>query len=289
MGKKITLEEMKKIEVDIMKQIDKICRENNLKYSLMDGSLIGAVRHNGFIPWDDDIDVGMLRKDYEKFIVCCNHELNNDFAFYNYNNSNDYPHPFGKLKIKNTQYVESMSVSSDMNHEIFIDIFPYDNSPKSYIKCFFHKIHIKFYRKILLLKCKFDIIGNSLLKRIIYLPLVLLSKIFSYKFCVAKLDKISRKYNNIDSDYVVNIGGSYSYNKERLPKEWIINLIEHRFEDDIYHISKYYHEQLKHTYGDYMALPPIEKRFGRHEIVKIELGNYIPKSVINKVIDKKLD
>lgn len=117
---------VKYAQLDLLIELDRICKKNGINYFLVGGTLIGAIRHNGFIPWDDDIDVGMLRADYEKFEKACEKDLNPEYAKYDWHIDSASPLPFLKLKIKGTHYREYFSKDSNMNDAIFIDIFPYE-------------------------------------------------------------------------------------------------------------------------------------------------------------------
>ena len=127
--KEINLEKIKKSEIDILKYIEKICKENNIKYSLMDGSLLGAVRHNGFIPWDDDIDIMLLREDYDKLKRVILNDSNNSRYLYMSNDLyDDYLYPYAKLIDTETSAKET-GIKAPKNYGIFVDIFPIDKIP----------------------------------------------------------------------------------------------------------------------------------------------------------------
>ncbi len=115
----------------IMDELDRICRKNDIKYSLDGGSMLGAIRHNGFIPWDDDMDVVMLRKDYKKFIKACKKDLDSSkFTFESTKTSKFYSYNFGKLKLNNTVFEEKGSELVKEHKGLYIDIFPLDKTGK---------------------------------------------------------------------------------------------------------------------------------------------------------------
>ena len=123
------LENMHKIQLNMLIEFDKICRRNNIKYILDAGTLLGAVRHKGFIPWDDDIDVRMLRDDYEKFCVVANKELPETMFFQNYKNDKGYPWMYSKIRMKGTKAVRIGQDRLNMEEGIYMDIFPCDGVP----------------------------------------------------------------------------------------------------------------------------------------------------------------
>ena len=141
-----------------------------------------------------------------------------------------------------------------------------------------YSIKTRFLRKSLLLKNKVNIIGNNKLKIIIYIPFYIYILFHTKKALKKQLQKIMIKYNKKYTEYITNNGGSYSFKKETIKKIWINTLITHKFEEYNYFIPKEYDAFLTHVYGEYMKLPPIEERSGRHKILNIDFGNYKIKS-----------
>lgn len=269
---------------DILVEVDRICRKNKINYTLSNGTLIGAIKYKGYIPWDDDIDVCFLRNDYEKFIECCKSELNDDYRIVNAENEMDNPNLYHKIKIKNTKYVEKISQNCNINQEIFLDILPYDVSPQNYYLGFIHQLKISFYRRMLSIKCKNNFFKNkNYLKRFINYLIYLISKMYKKEYLIRKLKKLMTKYNHTKSDYVINAFGPYSYKKERMKKEIFSQYIETIFETKKFFVIKDYDVYLRKMYGDYMnTLPPENERTSRHEIMLIDLGEYMIKNYIKE-------
>ena len=125
-------------QLEIAKEFKRICEENNLIYMMESGTLLGAVRHKGFIPWDDDLDMSMPRDDYEKFLSIANEIIDPKYEIVNWREESAYAHPFCKIIKKNTVYKEEKDGAKDSKNGIYIDIFPYDVYPddlkKGYIK-----------------------------------------------------------------------------------------------------------------------------------------------------------
>ena len=121
------LNELKKSELEIFKSFLTVCEKLNVKYYLVEGTLLGAVRHKGFIPWDDDIDVGMLREDYELFIEKATEFLPENLFLQTYITDTEYSHGFAKIRNSQTTFIESNVRDCKINHGIYIDIFPLDN------------------------------------------------------------------------------------------------------------------------------------------------------------------
>ena len=129
-----TLRDVQKVQLEILLEFDRICRKHGLKYLLFAGTLLGAVRHKGFIPWDDDIDVCMLRGDYERFLTVCKDELSAELFLQTTDTDREYPLQFAKLRKNNTRFVEKSMSDLKIHHGVFIDIFPLDNvMPHSFI------------------------------------------------------------------------------------------------------------------------------------------------------------
>ena len=223
----------------------------------------------------------MFREDYEKFRECCKKQLNRDFYLADYRDTENYPHVFGKLKIKNTKYVEDLSKSSAMSSEIFIDIFPYDNAPNLKFIRRIRNIKYAIYKRILELKCGFNL-TTTFKRKIKYIPIIVLSKLLTRKHCIKVFNKGLTKYNKKETKYVANCGGPAIYKDEVFPKEYISKVELHKYEDSEFNIPIEYDNLLKHFYGDYMKFPPVEERIGKHKVIEIDLGNYKPKSKIKR-------
>ena len=125
------LREVQLIQLNMLLKVDEICRLNNIRYYLIGGSALGAVRHKGFIPWDDDVDIGMFRRDYDQFLDIADKFLDNKYFLQTNRTDPDYHGPYAKLRANNTTYIEkvSRSLGAKIHQGIFIDIFPLDNVP----------------------------------------------------------------------------------------------------------------------------------------------------------------
>lgn len=268
-------------QLDMLKELDRVCNKSGIPYFLVGGSLIGAIRHNGFIPWDDDIDVGMLRNDYDNFKIACKKELCSDFSLYDWDIDKASSVPFLKMKIKGTHYKEAMSSGTKVNDEIFIDIFPLDNAPDSRIKQLIHGGISLLLKKIILLKGGFNIDGGVIFKKLVYFPLRCAASLIKMdtwkKYFIAN----AQRYRFEDTSLVVNICGAYSYQRELKKKIYFENLSSHIFETISVSIPSEYDVYLTEVYGDYMQPPPKEQRTSRHNILYVDLGGYKPKNKLS--------
>jgi lipopolysaccharide cholinephosphotransferase len=245
-------------ELMIMDEIDRVCTEENIEYFLTAGSLLGAVRHGGMIPWDDDIDIAMPRNDFEKFINEAYKKLGDKF-YLDYSNTNKkYFKSFAKVRIKGTIFREPI-IAENIEWGIWIDIFPLDNiSSKDIDKAKRNKEKIKFLNLILEKKYAYGFNANKRLRsKILYI----VSKFIPAKIVIERRNKLMKKYNNDANDFYVNYGSQYFVEKQTheiakyYPTEYI------KFENKKYKVPHDIDYVLKKIYGKkYMELPPIEKR-----------------------------
>ena len=244
-------------ELEILKEIDRICRKNDIEYSLYGGSLLGAIRHNGFIPWDDDIDIAMTRDNYLKFIKVCKHNLNNKFFLDCYETNKKYGAFYAKIKLKNTLFVEYKNKDDyDKTNCIWVDIFPLDyvsgrmnkKQQKSY----------KYYRYIttlITIKNGTKYYKNSKIKKTIY---GFILKFIPFKWMLNLLYK--KVCGNIKDKYICSYPSAYGLAKETYEISKLLPYKEVPFEDKNYMIFSGYDFILSRMYGNYMKLPPKEKR-----------------------------
>lgn len=268
------MEKLHNLEFKIALEVKRICEKNNIKYFLIAGTLLGAVRHGGFIPWDDDMDIGMLREDYDLFLKACKNHLSDIFYLQSWDSDPDYPFSFSKIRLKGTQIVEKFSENSNMQNGIFIDIFPFDNVPDSKIKAFIQGKKYFLCKRILWIKKGYgnNIKNECFKQKIRYYVFKLFSMCFSYDFIKNYFYQTQIKYNFQQTKKVV-ADGSYSYSKESINREWVCNLEYAKFKSEEFLCFKDRKDYLEHFYGNYMKLPPEDKR-NRHLLVKVDFGKY---------------
>ncbi len=258
--KTITIKDMKEIEISLMKIIHKICEENHLYYFLAYGSCIGAVRHGGFIPWDDDIDIIMPYPDYRKLLALLSSHTGR-YQIISMDNDNQYKYPYAKFIDKGTILEESEI--NDSKISVYIDIFPLCGLPNNAIKriIFFNIINCNEYFAIVARKKK--VTGKSLKKRIIQYLLWPISNLLGTNwfnlFCVKRMGK----YKYEDSRYVAVFPPNYG-KKEIYKKSLFNERILMPFENSYFYIPKEYDTYLRQVYGDYRKLPPTEEQVTHH-------------------------
>lgn len=255
----IELEKLHEELLFLLLEVDRICRKHNIKYFLAYGTLIGAIRHKGFIPWDDDADIQMLRKDYDKFCRVCEFELDTEkFFLQTHQTDKFYNWVYGKLRMKNTEYVRSGQEHLKQNHGIFIDIFPIDNITEKPVIQKIFRFNCKLCRKIL-----WSDVGKKVVKenniRILYKFLSLIPK----NMVIYLFEVIAKFYNNKNLEFLATYYGEYTNNKGSiLKKEWYDKVIEVEFEGYKFKAPIGYNDILTLVYGDFMQLPKEEDRNG---------------------------
>lgn len=261
-------------QVDLLCELHRICEKWDIPYFLIGGTLIGAIRHQGFIPWDDDIDVGLLWEDYARLAQACAQDLDPAYVLCDWHTDPHSPHPFYKLKIRGTHYTEELSAVSQMDDGIFIDIFPYDNIPDSLRLQKKQARQARLIRKILLVRCGFRLDRGSLPKKLIYGTLKLCSCYRSVAGWKRKFEQVQHRYNRGKTATVTNLGGSYTYWRESKPRAILEKTVLHVFENGQFSIPEDYDSFLRSCYGDYMQLPPPEQQVGRHGVLQVDFGGY---------------
>ena len=258
----------------ILKEVHKICEENNIKYFLSDGTLIGAIRHQGFIPWDDDLDIGMLREDYEKFCKIAPQILSENFILQNFQTDKGYGLQFGKVILKNTVWIEKVAKNTNRQWSgIYIDIFTYDNiTENKKMQKLINRLYI-FIQGLILIKFKYINISNyeSMAKKLKYVLKKIYLCTISKKLLIYIRDSICKRYLNKSKTLVTKYGGNFYKNQN--PYNFYKDLTLQKFEDTSFYIPKNYDKILKNLYGNYMEIPPIEKQ-RQHGIEYFDFGNY---------------
>lgn len=249
-------------ELSALKDIDKVCKQLGVTYFLYGGSVIGAVRHNGFIPWDDDIDIAMYREDYDKFAAGAQALLGDAYSIETYDINTEHHLCFIKLYINGTVYAQPQFINKNVHQGVFIDIFPIDGVPDS-----------KFGRVVQ----KYQTMGAYFLLRgepisqmgrivnfLSKIFLKLTTKKFRHRLGVW-MDKRATRHIREKCKCISNLYGMASYEKEMMPKEYIGTPVPWVFEGMECKIPQMYHAYLTHLYGDYMQLPPEEERVCKHQ------------------------
>lgn len=258
---------LQKIIVNMAEEIDSLCRENSIQYYLLGGSAIGAIRHKGFIPWDDDLDIIMDDANYKKFISVCTEQLDKE-KYYLQVGLRDWPLNFSKIRLKGTIFneFEGYSPTPDMAG-IYIDVFKMDNISANPIVARWQYLCGKYYLCSQLAERSY---GKASIKKKVMMLLAVPLKLKKIREYVIKQTTM---FNGIETKY-----WGFMYGRTR----WRSGIIEKRifgkptyvpFENIMLPVPEKWHEYLTQVFGDYMKLPPIEQQRGLH-MLSIDFGKY---------------
>ena len=259
MNKEIVLKKIQEQELLLLKECIKLCEDNNIEYFDLGGTLLGAVRHQGFIPWDDDIDLGIPRKYYDKLIELLS---DNEEVVLEKNIIN--------LNVLQYKKKENIQIGSE-SYSVYIDLFPLDGVPNGKIarKIFLTKFLL--YRVLYKFSIvdKLNIVDRGFVGNLVvnFMKKIKINKTLSTKRIVEKLHEIAATYSFDNSDFVGNILGRYR-EKEIVSKKIFGNSKLLKFEDIEIRSPEDYDGYLKHIYGDYMKLPKEEDRIAHFEEIK---------------------
>lgn len=267
------IEILHQVDMEIVKEVVRICDEHNLIYYMHGGTMLGAIRHKGFIPWDDDIDMGMPRDDYEKFLKIAENQLPETYKVVNYRNTPQYQYYITRVLDTDTKLIEERIGNDSKYTHASIDIFPIDGSPNNTLlrKIFYFRVLA---HRALMSLCYKDSIDRNrkrgkvekvflwIMER---LPIEKLTTPYKQK---CKIDKILRSQDVAKSKYVGSIMGAYR-TREMIPAEYYGKGDYFQFENMKLRGLEDYNAYLTHLYGDYMQLPPEDKRKTHFKIIEI--------------------
>jgi len=240
-----------------MKEIASICDRHNIPYYLVGGSMIGAIRHQGFIPWDDDIDMAIPRPYYGKFLDVVNKELSSFYNAKSSENSSEYVYSFIKVEDIRTEIEFPWTKGCGLHESLCVDVFVFDGTPQNR---FLRSIYCYYIQRLIAIKGALYLNENmrTPIKRMVS---KLLKKIVSFKkqTVISFIDNQMQRYEFSKSDYVVNYNGVYG-KREIIHKKILGSPTNYIFEDTQFSGVENYHEFLTSIYGDYMVLPPKEKQ-----------------------------
>ena len=269
------LAQLKNIELAMLDEFVRICDANGIDYFLSGGTCLGAARHKGFIPWDDDIDVGMLREDYDRFAQACKTELSDGFIFQDMNTEPNCGLVFGKIRKKGTVYSETYSSHIDMSQGVWIDIFPYDRVSNDSTERSKQYRKVSFLKNLYIVKCGYKFPQNKGgIQKAAYYVAKALCLFIPQHWIINKIDKAMRTYDQDNScHYAMPFGGAYSIEVETEELARLHDLAPIEFESKKYKTFADWDGYLTKHYGNYMQLPPKEKRrAGVHYVKELKLS-----------------
>lgn len=254
------------IQLELICEVDRICKKYNIRYNMVGGTMLGAIRHKGYIPWDDDADIGFLREEYEKFRQACKEELDGSkFYFQDCRDTKGYRWGYGKLRRRGTEFVRLNQEFMPYGQGIAIDLMPFDNVPDTVVGKRIHMFTCFFYRKIF-----WSAVGRKSEanpgKRLFYRILYRIPEKTLFRSYQKFIDRCRRR----DTGQVRILTfptpkGVYGYDRK-----WYTDLKEYDFEGHSFPGAADYDGYLRVKYGAYMDWPPEEKR-KTHPISKLTL------------------
>lgn len=252
-----TLRQLQMIELEILTEIDRICRKNRIHYSLTGGTLLGAVRSGGFIPWDDDADVSMMRNEYRRFQKACKTDLDADrFYFQDIDNTEGYRWGYGKVRRKDTVFLRKNQEHMPYEQGVFVDIFPRDGVPDGYIAGKVHKFACFTMRKIM-----WSLIGREIAtnrwEKVVY---KLLSKIPEDTIKKAYRQLVKFSNNNENTKLVRALTFPLPNRQKGYQRSWYKKYTQVEFENRKFMVQASYRDWLESEFGNYMQLPSVEYR-----------------------------
>lgn len=268
----MSLEEIQKTELEILIFFTEFCKKENISYCLSNGTLLGAVKYNGFIPWDDDIDVFVPRNDYIRLMKAFNDS--DQYCLFSYERNKKYKFPFAKLCDMSTLKIEN-NINNGVTLGVDIDIFPLDNWADNLCDAKKQSMMIgKYVKYLTFFKCD-KALSKSTLKRWIKNNLVNLGRPIYHLF-IHKINRIALENFTKESKYIGCVTWCIYGSKEIIPKSVFAEYISVSFEGHFFNAPIGYDIYLKCLYGDYFQDPPLEKQVTHHhyKAYKIERSSY---------------
>lgn len=271
-----TLRKLQLCELLCLDEVKRICEENNIPYFLIGGTLIGAVRGKGFIPWDDDIDIGMLRSDYERFCSIAPEKINKEKFFFQIPQTESGCADFAiaRIRLNNTHIVLEHRKNLKLHDGFFVEVFPYDSLPPTAFKATVYHEKFLMYKKIAGNRLGYNYTYNKFYKRFIFTVVKTFSYITPIKKLCKRMNNYYKKYDDATSSKVFLLSGAYDWKKESHLRTTVQEYTELEFEGKMYPVPKNYDLFLREQYGDYMTPPDEADCFGKLAVEAIDFGPY---------------
>ena len=264
-------------ELDILNEVVRICKSNKIEYFLDSGTALGAIRHQGFIPWDDDIDIGMTRPHYEKFIRLAKSQLGESYFLQTVETDPNAPYYFTKVRKNDTSFMEWNTRNLNMHHGLYIDIFPYDNLPNEKIeRLHFHRRCHRIYSlwlvrtipdRVARPQKKFNWLIKAIVRRFLHLASLPIPRNLIYQY----MNQTFQRYNHNDTEYLTCFAFADPCIFRRSD---LFPLKMGTFEGSNFTLANDVDSYLKELYGDYMRLPPKEEQVTHlTNIIQFSLGD----------------
>lgn len=257
------VKKVQQIQYKMLKIVAEICEKNDIIFYLAYGTLLGSVRHRGFIPWDDDLDIMLPRKDYDRLMIALEKELPDEYWVQNYNTDSQYWQPYAKVRDKRTIYKErGQEKMDDDKCGVWLDIFPLEYCDASRKWSLDLRKYLVKIISFSLRRREFNFKYSSFSRR--YVPVLIIMELFSKKSLKRIQERLLRTVKQEKARYLVDITAGYALEKTVYPLEWFGENAKLQFGDEYYTVPCKYQEVLTLIYGNYMELPPEDKRKGHN-------------------------
>lgn len=264
---------LRRAQVELLVEFDRACKAHDLEYFALYGTALGAARHGGFIPWDDDLDVGMVRSEFDRMTQVINGELGGRFFFQTVDTDPHFGCMFGKLRTIDTRCVDRISFGSPQHGGIFMDVFPLDVKATKRWARFEQRMMRYIGFRFLYLKAGYLFMrGTSLPSRIIQSIARVTIRFIPRRLIIALMERHSRLGGSEPGAEYVSLYGGYVYDRDTIDPAWIHPIAYVPFEDVTIPVFANSEAYLTQIYDDFRKLPPIEQQSGHHEIVELEFG-----------------
>jgi lipopolysaccharide cholinephosphotransferase len=257
------LRQLQQLELHVMDDFARLCERHGLRYYLVYGTLIGAVRHHGFIPWDDDVDVAMPRRDYERLAELLEADLGDRYVLSSHRSDGLFPHIYAKLWLRGTRVRQQNDTERSFARGVGIDIFPLDGAPRSAVAQQLRRLVVRAFQ----IRLSFRVADRQRQRRwlrflVRLLPLRLIRWLY---------DSTIRAWPETGADKWI-CAGPYP-DRQTFPRNWFGDGTPLEFEGRRFVAPHEWHRYLTQVYGEYMRLPPVEQRVSRHSLVDVDLGD----------------
>ena len=266
MAVEVDLPKLQGVLLEMLLEVDRVCRHHNIEYTLFMGTLLGAVRHRGFIPWDDDLDIAMTRPQFERFRKVCRTELDGSrFFFQDYTTDPEYPWGYARIRREGTEFVRAGQEHMRMKTGVFLDIFPLDRVPDARWARPFHKAYCFVLRKLLYAAVGRKSASGSA-RRICYSVLNLVPT----RWTQQRVERLGADTRSSELVRIITfpVPDRLEYGYQR---EWMKDISEIEFEGHQVLSLVETDAYLTKSYGDFMQLPPLEQQIPTHPASMLEL------------------